>query len=127
MGEHTKGQLTQDRFGNVYTAAEDRFLVSGVSLPCGVHPASGEAWLAERYEADANTRRIVALWNAAHRLEVTTAEIEAGILHKGEAHWRASCRACDEKALATELDGPCPYCGEEGQVTFTPDPTPRHV
>lgn len=46
---------------------------------------------------------------------------------KPERWWLADCRACDEKTLSEQGEGPCPFCGEAGQVTFTPDPTPRAV
>jgi hypothetical protein len=68
---HTAGKLTTDEYGGVHFEGKnprDRLVLTGVSLQGG---SEG------REEAEANTRRLLALWNAAEAAHWTTDEIEA--------------------------------------------------
>lgn len=46
---------------------------------------------------------------------------------EAEKWWEVDCSACGEMTLSPAGSGPCPWCGEEGQATFTPDDQPRAV
>lgn len=44
-----------------------------------------------------------------------------------EKWWISKCSDCGEETLSPCDSGPCPYCDEEGSVTYTFDSTPRAV